>query len=181
MLKWLIRRRLDAFERQYDYDTSYIREMLDVDLKAFRTYMRAASMGYYKRDVPEVVHFCVGILVTATEDCGPCTQLGVSMALERGVPPEVLQAVLSNDLTRMPDDVRLGVLFARAVLAHAPEADALREQIVARWGPRAALSLAFAMNAGRLYPTMKYAMGHGKACLRVQVGDLPVAVVRGAA
>ena len=181
MMKWMIRRKLSEFENKYDYDTSYIRELLDLDFKAFRTYMRAASMMNYRRDVPEIVHYCVGILVTATEDCGPCTQLGVSMALERGASPEVLQAVLTNDLARMPEDVRLGVRFARAVLAHAPEADALREEIVARWGPRAAISLAFAMNAGRLYPTMKYAMGHGKACLRVQVGARPVAVVRGAA
>lgn len=181
MMKWLIRRKLSAFEKKYDYDTSYIRELLDLDFRAFRTYLRAASMGYYRRDVPETVHFCVGIAVTASEDCGPCTQLGVSMALERGVPPEVLRAVLSSDLARMPEDVRLGVRFARAVLAHAPEADALREEIVERWGPRALLSLAFAVNAGRLYPTLKYAMGHGKACQRVQVGDLPVAVVRGAA
>ena len=181
MMKWLIGRKLSAFEKKYDYDTSYIRELLDIDFKAFLAYLRAARMMAYKRDVPEIVHFCVGILVTASEDCGPCTQLGVSMALERGVPPEVLRAVLSNDMARMPEDVRLGVRFARAVLAHAPEADALREEIVERWGPRALLSLAFAVNAGRLYPTLKYAMGHGKACQRVQVGDLPVAVVRGAA
>lgn len=181
MLKWLVRRQLSAFEKKYGYDAGYVRELLDTDFKAFRTYMRAARMGQYRRDLPEIVHFCVGIFVTASEDCGPCTQLGVSMALERGVPPEVLQAVLSNDLARMPDDVRLGVLFARAALAHAPEADPLREEVVGRWGPRALLSLAFAMNAGRLYPTLKYAMGHGKACQRVYVGDRPVAVVRGAA
>ena len=183
MLKWLIRRQLSAFEKQYDYDAGYVRELLDTDFKAFRMFMRAAKLGYYKHDVPEAVHFCVGIVVTASEDCGPCTQLGVTMALEHGVPADVLQAVLSNDLGRMPDDVRLGVRYARAVLAHAPEADGLREEIVGRWGPRALVALAFAINAGRLYPTLKYAMGHGKSCQRVHVGDLPVvvAVARGAA
>jgi hypothetical protein len=181
MLKWLIRNRLTAFEKKYDYDASYMRELLEIDSKAFFAFARAARLGGYKRDVPEVVHFAVGLVGTVTEDCGPCTQLGVSIALEQGVPASVLQAVLSNDLPRMPDDVRLGVQFARAVLAHAPEADGLREEIVKRWGPRGLVSLAFALNAARLYPTMKYAMGHGRACQRIQVGGQPVAVVRGAA
>lgn len=181
MLKWLIRKQVTAFEKKYDYDASYVRELLDIDSRAFFTFQRASRLGFYKRDVPDVVHCCVGIVGTVAEDCGPCTQLGVEMALEQGVPADVLQAVLSNDASRMPDDVRLGVAFARAVLAHAPQADALREEVVRRWGRRALVSLAFALNAARLYPTMKYAMGHGKACQRVHVGDLPVAVVRGAA
>lgn len=182
MLKWLIRRQLAAFERKYDFDASYMRELLDIDSKAFFAFGKAFNgLGNYKRDVPEMVHFCVGIVGTVAEDCGPCTQLGVTMALEKGVPPNVLQAVLANDLSQLPDDVRLGVRFARAVIAHAAEADELREEIVKRWGPRALVSLALVLNASRLPPLMKYAMGHGKACRRIQVGDQPVAVVRGAA
>jgi hypothetical protein len=34
------------------------------------------------------------------------------------------------------------------------------------------------MTAARLYPTVKYAMGHGKACTRIVVGGAPVAVNR---
>lgn len=181
MVKWLIRNRLAAFEKKYEYDTSWQRELLDVDSRAFFAFAKAARLGYYKRDVPEIVHFCVGIVGTVTEDCGPCTQLAVTIALEKGLPASALEAVLRNDESRMPDDVRLGVRFARAVLAHAPEADEFRQEIVERWGPRGLVSLAFALNAARLFPTMKYAMGHGQACQRVQVGDRPVAVVRGAA
>ena len=50
------------------------------------------------------------------------------------------------------------------------------DAIVKRWGPRALVSLAFAMTAARLYPTVKYALGHGKACSRVVVGGAPVAL-----
>ena len=37
MMKWLIGRKLSAFEKKYDYDTSYIRELSDIDFRAFRT------------------------------------------------------------------------------------------------------------------------------------------------
>jgi hypothetical protein len=45
---------------------------------------------------------------------------------------------------------------------------------VKRWGRRALVSLALAITAARIYPTVKYALGHGKACMRVVVGGTPV-------
>jgi len=49
--------------------------------------------------------------------------------------------------------------------------------IVAR-GPRAVVSLAFAIAAARIYPTVKYAMGHGQSCSRVLVAGAPAALSR---
>jgi hypothetical protein len=60
-------------------------------------------------------------------------------------------------------------------------ADELRAQIVERWSPRALVSLAFAITAARMYPTMKYALGHGRACQRISVGGAVVPVLRQAA
>ena len=38
------------------------------------------------------------------------------------------------------------------------------------------MSLAYAILSGRAYPTLKYALGYGKACVRVRVAgeDAPV-------
>jgi hypothetical protein len=41
------------------------------------------------------------------------------------------------------------------------------------------VSVAFAITAARIYPTVKYALGHGKACMRVVVGGTPVALDHG--
>ena len=69
---------------------------------------------------------------------------------------------------------------ADRVLDHDPAAERYREEIIRRWGPRAIVSLAFAIVTARMYPTMKYAMGHGKACTRVVVGGTPIAFDRAA-
>ena len=58
------------------------------------------------------------------------------------------------------------------------ETDACRAVILERWGPRALVSLAFAITTARIYPTVKYAMGHGKTCTRVVVGGVPMAMNR---
>jgi hypothetical protein len=181
MLSWLIRNRLAAFERRYGYDISYAREILDVDRDAFLRFAKISALGAYRRGVPKDVYWATKLVGVVGEDCGPCTQLSVAMALEDGATPRVLSSVLGRQDASLPEDVLLGVRFARAALAHDPEADPLREEIVRRWGPRALVSLAFGIAAARLYPTIKYALGHGKACQRVTVAGEPVAVVRGAA
>ncbi len=181
MLNWLIRNRLAAFERRYDYDLSYARDILAVDRRAFMKLAKLSALGTYRRDVPKDVYWAARLVGSVTEDCGPCTQLNVSMALEDGATPRTLSSMLAGQDASLPEDVHLGVKFARAAIAHDPEADPLREEIVARWGPRALLSLSFAITAARAFPTLKYALGHGKACRRVTVGGERVAVARSAA
>ena len=170
MLKWLIRRRLAAFERALEYDVTYMRELLDIDLGAFLKVARVAGISSYRRDAPVDVWYAAKIVGAMAEDCGPCTQLVVTMGLRDGADPRALAAVVEGRDAAMTADVRLGVRYARAVLAHAADADAARDDIVGLWGSRALVSLAFALTSARMYPTLKYAMGYGKACRRVVVG-----------
>ena len=176
MLRWMLRRTVRAFERQWNYDASYLREIIDVSPRAAWRFMNAARLGSYVRDVPIEALVAAGLTAVRSEDCGPCTQLGTAMAERRGVRPEILRAILQEDVAAMPDDVALAWRFTKAVLAHDPAADDYRAVILERWGPRAVVTLAFAITTARIYPTVKYAMGHGHACVRVVVGGTPVAI-----
>jgi hypothetical protein len=105
----------------------------------------------------------------------------VTMAERAGVSPAVLRALLADQPDAMPPDVALVWKFTRATLAHDAAADEYRDAIVKRWGRRALVSVAFAITAARIYPTVKYALGHGKACMRVVVGGTPIALDHGRA
>jgi hypothetical protein len=100
------------------------------------------------------------------------------MAQHHGVDPAILRAIVSRDLNAMPFEVALAVRFGQATLSHAPEADDLRDEVVRRFGKRGLVSLAFAMTAARLYPTLKYALGHGRACTRLTIGGESRPVLR---
>ena len=175
MLKWLIRNRLAAFQRRFGYDLDYARAILDADTGAFLRLARLDGLTRYRRDIPFDVYYAAKLATTVMEDCGPCTQLVVAMAIEDGVEPRTIATVLDGTDAMLPEPVRLGVRFARAVAAHDVAADELRDQIVERWGPRALVSLAFAITAARIYPTVKYALGHGKACQRILVAGEAIA------
>ena len=169
MLKWFLKRKLDAFERAYSYDVGYARELLDADPAALIAYSKVVGMAGYRKGVPRDPWFAAGIAAVLAEDCGPCTQLGVDKAAEGGVPSEVVRAVVAGDVDAMPDDVALAYRFARASLDRAPEAEELRNEVVRRWGPRGLVSLAFAVTTARMFPTLKSALGHARSCTRIRV------------
>src|SRR4051812_13154790 len=174
MIKWALRKAIDRFERDWNYDAGYMRDIIDASPRAAWLFSRVTALGRFRQDLPIEAWCAAGITAVRHEDCGPCTQLAVTMAERAGVSPDVLRAVLGDQPSAMPPEVGLVWRFTRATLAHDPLADEYREAIVDLWGRGALVSLAFAITAARIYPTVKYALGHGKACMRVVVGGTPV-------
>lgn len=175
MLKSILRAVTARFERRYDYDASYMRELIDIDPAAFFAFTKVQALGGYRKAPPQAL-VAAGLVGTLAEDCGPCTQIVVRMAEENGVSPVVLKAILTGDEAAMGPDAALAWRFARASLARDMEAaDPLRDEIVRRWGRKALASLALGLATARVYPTVKYALGHGKACSKVEVRGEAVA------
>jgi hypothetical protein len=52
MLKWFLRRQIAAFERTWNYDASYIREMIDADPRAMMVFGKVQGLSQYRKDVP---------------------------------------------------------------------------------------------------------------------------------
>jgi hypothetical protein len=175
MLNRLMERRIEAFERAFRYDASYMREILEASRRAFLKVARLEGLAGHREGVPADVWHAARLVATMHEDCGTCTQLIVDMARNDGVPAPVLAAVVTGADAAMSDAVRLGCRYARAVLARA-SADELRAEVVRRWGRRGLVSLALGIAGSRLYPTLKYALGHGRSCQAVRVGDASLAV-----
>ena len=178
MFKRFLRWQIARFERTWNYDAGYLRDLIDVDPRAVQALGKLQSISNYRKGVPRAVWCAAGIVSVMTEDCGPCTQLGIDMAERSGVDPAVLRAIVARDFAAMPDEVALTVRFTEATLRHAPEADELRGEVVRRFGKRGLVSLGFATLAGRIYPTMKYALGHGHACMRLTIGGETRPVLR---
>ena len=170
MLKAALSRWLDGFEKTFNYDASYMRHVLRVSpasLVKFALGTRAPDV----KAAPAEALIAAGLVGTMAEDCGPCVQVGVDIATENGVDSKVLRAIVAGDETAMGETAALGYRFAKASLARDMVAcDPLRDEIVRRWGDKALVAISLALVAARMYPTLKYALGHGKSCSRVVVG-----------
>jgi hypothetical protein len=113
MLKWLLRRRMKAFEKEYDYDLSYAREILEISTRAAFKLGRVMGFGNYREDVPRDASFAAGLAGTMAEDCGPCTQLAVTMAEREGVALATIRAILAGDECAMTPEAALGFALHR--------------------------------------------------------------------
>ena len=80
MIRWALRKAIGKFERDWNYDASYMRDMIDASPRAAWLFSRVTALGRFRRDVPLEAWFAAGITAVRHEDCGPCTQLGVTMA-----------------------------------------------------------------------------------------------------
>ncbi len=169
MLKSFLRRQIGKMEAKYGYDAGYLHQMLDASLSTALKFAVVTQVVDGKAAPAEALA-AAKLAGTLVEDCGPCTQLVTDMALEAGARPAVVKAILAGDANAMGDDAGLAWRFCQASLARDMfTADPLREEIVRRWGDVGLTAISLSLTVGRMYPTLKYALGYGRACSRVTV------------
>ncbi|GAB59442.1 hypothetical protein [Rheinheimera nanhaiensis] len=175
MLRFILNRMLLNLQKRYQYDVRYQQHILHTDLSAYIKFCGFQSMAAHQADVPPAALYAARIRAILAEDCGPCSQLVVDMALESGVPASLVQAIVERQLQLLPAQIALVMQFTEQVLTHQQQADALRQQICRLWGDKGLISLAFAISSYRVYPTLKYALGYGKSCSRIRLNDQSIA------
>jgi hypothetical protein len=173
MRKFIARRMLRGFSKRYSYDTSYIEMVLRESPSAFFQLAPLMKASAHREVIPVEASYAAKITGALAEDCGPCTQLSVDMALEAGMAKDQIEAVLRRDMKAMTPAVLLGFQFADAVVHRSMEDEICRDAVRARWGEKGVIDLTMALQMGRLYPMLKLALGYAKECRRVTVaGDL---------
>lgn len=162
----VIRRRLNAFERQYEYDMGYAQTILASGLKEFSVFSGVFKLASHRQTVPFGPWFAAKWVATKSEDCGSCLQLLVNMAREEGLPTSIVKAIHDEHLTALPSDIALVYEWAQATIRPELSANiqAHREAIVEKWGARGLVSLTLAMAGARSFPFIKRALGHQGSC-----------------
>jgi hypothetical protein len=172
----IARRLIGAFERRWDYDGSYMREILDgAGWAALLPLDGLAKVSRYRRGVPAAVYYAAKLSAALAADCGPCLQLTVSQAEAEGVEAGLVRALIAGDRDALGAAERLGFDLARATLERAG-AESVRAEILARYGHAGLVSLAYGIVAAQAFPAFKYALGHGAACTLVRLGGSHEAV-----
>ena len=181
MRSWIARRILRATSKRYGYDTSYLDMMLKESPSAFFKFARVAKASSHREVVPVDASFAAKISGALAEDCVPCTQVAVDMALEAGMPKDQIEAVLRKNPRAMNNATVLGFRFADAVTRRNVNDEEYRDAVRAEWGEKGVIDLALALQMGRMFPMMKAALGYGKECRRVTVDGHNVDVIKQAA
>ena len=171
---------IESFEKTWNYDASYLRALLRAAPESFAKFALVTQIVDFTAAPPAALA-AAGLVGTLAEDCGPCVQISADMAAAAGVAPQVIRAIVAGDEAGMGETAALAWRFARASLARDMEAcDPLRDEIVRLWGEAALAAISLQLTTARMYPTLKYAMGYGKACSKVVVDGVAAPVAHAA-
>lgn len=157
------RQRIQEFGRHYDYDTTYLEELMDSSVEAFRAFEAAMPMARIKKAASTEDIFIAKIAAMRAHDCGPCTELNLKMAREAGVAESVIHGALhgGKGLDAAQRDIHD---YARAVALNEDMPADLLPRLRNRLGREALAEIAVNIVAMGLYPTLKRAFGHAQSC-----------------
>jgi alkylhydroperoxidase family enzyme len=154
---------LRAFAQHYDYDVSYLEALMEASPGTFFAFEGAMNAGRFQKAAPTELLAIAKITALRTEDCGPCTELSIKMAREKGVPDAILRGALHGGKGLSPEHLEIHQ-YARAVAANEEMDPDLLPRLEARWGREVMAELALAIVGARIYPTIKRALGYAKSC-----------------
>jgi alkylhydroperoxidase family enzyme len=169
MIRWLIRKRLAAAEKQLGVPLDYVRHILDVSLGAFLKFAKVMPLAEYRKTLPVGPCHVARLVTLMKEDCGTCVQVGVNVAKKDSVDAPILQAVLAGNPDALPEELADVYRFAEAVVTASGEEDSLRERMRQRYGEAGLVELALAIAVCRIFPTTKRALGYATSCSRVAI------------
>ena len=169
MLRWILRRRLDAEEKKLGESVEYLRHIVEVSPIAFLRFASIVPFANCRQVLPKDVWYTAQLATLQHEDCGPCLQITVNLALADGVDGQLIRAVLDGDRDKITHEIADVADFARSIARKDVDVDALRNKLQSRYGDRGMIELSYAIAAGRIPPTVKRVLGYAKSCQEVTV------------
>lgn len=157
------RERIRGFGAHYDYDVSYLEELMDVSPIAFQAFEGAMPMAQVRKAAPVEAILIAKLTAAQAEDCGPCLALGVKIAREAGLPDALIRGVLRGGEGLNAEQLDL-LRYARGVAVNEGMDQEVFARVEARWSREVMAELAVNIIAMRMYPTMKRALGYAKSC-----------------
>ncbi len=157
------RETLRQFGAHYDYDTSYLEELLDTSPEAFRAFEAAMPMARVRKAAPIDLIMIAKLAAMKSQDCGPCTVLSVKMAREAGLAEAVVRAVVRGG-EGLAGDQRDVYDYAVGVALNQELPPDLLPRLQERLGREVLAEIAVNIVATKLYPTLKRALGYAESC-----------------
>ncbi|MDA0834897.1 MAG: hypothetical protein O2955_13885 [Planctomycetota bacterium] len=164
MIRRILNAVIDSQERKLGQSLDYLRYMLQHSFGGFRQFTKIVPMSTYRKTLPLDACYVARLVSTMQEDCGACVQIGIDMAQKEGVPTELVQSIIDDDVARLSPELQDVANFSRHVARAEEPGDELRERLRNRYGDAGLVELSLAIATSRVYPTVKRALGYAKTC-----------------
>jgi len=160
---------LEGFASHYDYDTSYMQNMLKEAPAAFETFEAFLPMASYSNKIEMDVLFVAKITAMQKEDCGACLQLTVDMAREAGVNKDLIKEVLFNEGKNLKEALKDVYAFTLAVVSKEEVDKNLYDKMKESYSKEIMVELALAIAATKIFPAVKRVLNNFESCSLIKI------------
>ena len=160
MVEWIQR----TIEARLSVETGYIAELGQASFSGFIKFLLFLPLAGHRGRTDATLLHVARLVAFRYEDCGSCLQGAIKVALDDGVAPSSVAAVLDGDHLTMPPPVSLIVRFTEGVLAMDGSEGEPRQEIIARYGATTLAELSLAIASARVFPVIKRGLGHSVSC-----------------
>lgn len=167
MIRAILNRQIRQVEKRTGENADFLRHMLKSSPAAVLKFGLLQPAAAHRKAVSIEALYAARLVATMTEDCGPCVQTVINLAVEDGVRPEILRSVMEREWDGLPEPLPLVCRYSEAVTLAKPEATELAEDIAERLGADAQIDLALGITTARMFPSLKRALGYGLSCSKV--------------
>lgn len=159
---------IDEFETHYQYDSTYLRELLALSPDGYAKFAAFKPLACHQEQLDSESYWVAKLATMQVEDCGECLQLNVRFALESHVAREIIEAVLQGG-DGLSEELRDLYDFAVQVASSRELDPALEQRIQSRFNRGALLELGIAIASAKVFPTIKRAAGYANSCRLIEI------------
>ncbi len=165
---WIERTLIDQMEAATGWNADYLRDLERASPASIWKFLMIQPLTRHRRHVEKEVLHVARLAATRAEDCGPCLQICVNLALQDGVAQDLLRTALDAPDMLEPD-LAIAYRYGMLVASNDPDAGDGVDAARTRFGDAGLADLALAVAMVRVFPTLKRGLGHGQSCALVQV------------
>ena len=159
---------IDNFESHYQYDSTYMREMLETSPAGYNKFNNAMSLVGHRELLDKDTYWVAKLAAMRSEDCGECLQLNVRMAKESDVDTEVIRGAISQG-QGLADALKDVHDYAVGVSLNSLTDSALVARVESRLNKGQLLELGVCVSTAKLFPVIKRAVGYTKSCSLIEI------------
>lgn len=157
-----------AAEARLRVPTGYMTELGEATFSGFIKFVLFLPLARHQGRTERFLLHVARLVTFRHEDCGSCLQGAINVALDEGVSPSSVAAVLDGDHSAMPLAISLIVRFTEGVLAMDGSECEFRQEILDRYGTTTLAELSLAIASAHVFPTIKRGLGHSVSCAAVK-------------
>jgi alkylhydroperoxidase/carboxymuconolactone decarboxylase family protein YurZ len=159
---------IEQFEAHYNYDGTYIHELFEHSPDGFAKFSDFLPLARHREKLDANDYWVAKLAAMQVADCGECLQLNVRMALEAGVPKDLVHATLGGG-EALPEDLKPVYRYATRVAGNEQVDDELMAWMESNYGKGGLLEFGIAIATAKVFPIIKRAVGYAKSCRLIKI------------